>query len=101
MSTQELEQVIRQNITDIYKVIYTGKLTVQKIDPVGYMIKLGLGTPNMPHVICLQLEDKEVLKQLKQELKDLKLTSSSYFMANLRYPQLCNQPINQKCCDRR
>lgn len=96
MTTTELEQVIRDYILDIYKKEYTGKINVQKLDPVGYYIHLGMSMPERPLVIYAELEDREFLKFLKKELKDKRLNLIYYGKLQLTYPYDCS-PINKSC----
>lgn len=96
MTTQELELAIREYLKDIYKADYIGKLSVTK--PNGYLIKLGLNTPDTPITIYTELEDDSLKKFLIKELRDRRL--SPYFFGNLEliYPSVCNN-VKKKCCD--
>ena len=96
MSIQDLERVIHQYILDIYHKKYIGKLDVQKLDPIGYSIKLGMDTPYQPVTIYAEMEDKPFLKFLKQELKNRRLNLLYYGKLQLTYPVDCN-PINTAC----
>lgn len=96
MTTTELEQVIREYIRDIYKKEYIGKLWIQKLNPKGYYIKLGLNTPDQPLVIYGEMEDEDFLKFLKRELKDKRFNLVYYGGLQLTYPQDCN-PRNTAC----
>lgn len=98
MNIQDLEQVIRDYLRDIYKKEYIGKMTVEAINPIGYKISLGLGVSNRPTIIYAELEDKAFLKFLKQELRDRRFNLIDYGELNLRYPTNC-RPENQPCCD--
>ena len=84
MTTTELEQVIREYIRTIYKKEYIGKIDIQKIDPQGYSIKLGMLTPERPMTICAELEDKAFLKFLKEELKARRFNLVHYGQLDLR-----------------
>ena len=96
MTVQDLEQVIQEYILDIYKKKYTGKIEIQKLNPIGYSIKLGMDTPNKPVTIYGELEDKAFLKFLKQELKDRRLNLIYYGKLQLTYPYDFN-PRNTSC----
>lgn len=84
MTTTELEQVIREYIRTIYKKEYIGKIDIQKIDPQGYSIKLGMLTPERPMTIYAELEDKAFLKFLKEELKARRFNLVHYGQLDLR-----------------
>lgn len=96
MTTTELEQVIREYILDIYNKEYIGKLSIQKLNPVGYYIKFGLDRPDQPLVIYAELEDSKFLKFLRQELKDKRFNLIYYGKLQLTYPYDCN-PRNTAC----
>ena len=96
MKIQELEQVIRDYLMHIYHKKYIGKIEIEKLDPVGYSIKLGMNTPLQPKTIHIELEDEKFLKVLKQELKDMKLNMVQYGGVQLTYHTPC-QPINSSC----
>lgn len=96
MTIQALEQVIREYIMDIYKKTYIGKLNIQKLDPKGYCIKLGMNTPDQPITIYAELEDNEFLKFLRKEIESMSLNLVYFGSLNLRYPYECN-PISKAC----
>ena len=92
---EELEQVIRDTIMDIYHKEYTGKISVQKL-PVGYCIKLGMNTPDQPITIYAELEGRKFLEFLRQEIKDRRFNLVFYGSVNLREPTEC-QERNTAC----
>lgn len=96
MTETELEQVTRDYLLDIYKKHYVGKIRVQKLDPIGYSIHLGMSAPEKPLVIYAELEDSEFLKFLRQELKIKRFNLAYYGKLQLTYPYDCN-PINTSC----
>jgi hypothetical protein len=65
MTTVELEQVIREYIRNIYNKEYLGKLTIEKLTPIGYKISMGLPSQYKPLVIYGEMEDEKFLKYLK------------------------------------
>lgn len=99
MKIQELEQVIRQLLMDIYKAEYIGKLKVEKIGK-GYSIKLGLLTPEAPYHIYAELEGESLIKFIKQQLIDRKLTPEFFQKVQTTYISHCNK-TNTKCCDKK
>lgn len=96
MTESELEQVILENIMDIYKMEYIGKLKVTKLNPKGYEIKLGMNTPEAPFIIYGELEDEQFLKFLKEELRNRKLDTVFYGICFKTMPLECNQ-VNRAC----
>lgn len=99
MSTQELEALILDYMKDIYKAEYRGKLKVtQELN--GYLIELGMLTPETPIVIYTELQGDKLKKFLKDELRNRQLSPENYGYISLVYPTSC-KPINTKCCDKR
>lgn len=96
MTETYLEQVTRDYILDIYKKEYIGKIKVQKLDPIGYSIHLGLSVPNRPLVIYAELEDDKFLKFLKQELRARSSHLAYYGKLDLVYPYDCS-PRDTSC----
>ena len=86
MTISELEQVIHDYFLDIYNKHYIGKINIQKLNPVGYYIKLGMDTPLQPITIYAELEDKPFLKFLKDELKSRRFNLRFFGEAKLFYP---------------
>ena len=78
MTIQELEQVIQDYLMDIYGKKYTGRLYIQKLNPVGYYIKFGMDRPYQPTVLYAELEDDKFLELLKRELKDKRFNLMYY-----------------------
>lgn len=86
MTIQELEQVIQDCLMDIYGKKYTGRLYIQKLNPVGYYIKFGMDRPYQPTVLYAELEDDKFLELLKRELKDKRFNLTYYGQLNLTHP---------------
>lgn len=96
MTIEELEQVTREYILDIYDKEYIGKIQIQKLDPVGYSIHLGMNTPLAPLVICGMLDDEAFLKFLKEEIRAKNFHLVSYGELTAKYPYDC-EPRNTSC----
>lgn len=96
MTEQELEQVTREYMRDIYKAEYIGKMRVEKVQPYGYLIKLGLNTPECPYIIYAELKDKEFLEFLREQLKTMKLHMVFYGKLLKAMPPECNT-VNRAC----
>lgn len=98
MTTLELEQVIREYIRDMINAEYIGKIHIEKLDPIGYSVKLGLDVPEKPKVICGMLDDDTFIKYLKKELKACLFHLSQYKELKLIYPLFnCGQPYDNRC----
>lgn len=99
MSTQELEALIRDNMKDIYNAEYKGKLKVeQKLN--GFLIEIGMLTPEAPIVIYTELTGDKLKKFIKDELRNRQLSPENFGYISLVYKTSC-KPINTKCCDKR
>lgn len=96
MTTQELKQVIQDLFRDIYNKIYIGKLDIEKLNPIGYCIKFGMDRPEKPTVIYAELEDKDFIKFLKEQIKSMRINLLHHGKLYLTYPYDCN-PINTQC----
>ena len=90
MTTQELEQVILDNIKEIYHKKYIGKIFITHL-PVGYSIRLGMNNEYCPITIYAELEDEAFLKFLKQELRDRRFNLVWFGELNLEYPYDCTE----------
>lgn len=99
MTVQELEQVIQGLFRDIYNKIYTGKLNIQKLDPVGYCVEFGMDRPDQPTVIYAELDDDKFIKFLREQIKSMRINLTHYGKLFLAYPYDCN-PINTSCYDK-
>lgn len=96
MTEQELEQVIREYLLDIYKAKYIGKIGIKKLSPFGYQISLGTNTPECPDIIYAELKDREFLKFLKEELKHRRFNTIFCGKLFKTMPSECNT-INKAC----
>lgn len=96
MTIQELEQVTREYLMDIYKAEYVGKLKVIKLCPIGYEIQLGMNTPECPDIIYAELEDDEFLEFLKNELQHRRFNTIFYGKLFKTMPLECDT-INKAC----
>lgn len=85
MTTSELEQVIQDYFMAIYRKKYIGKLSIKKLDPVGYYIRLGMDRVTQPTIIYAELPDKEFLKFLKQQIKDMRVNLTYNGKLDLAY----------------
>ena len=96
MTTTELEQVIRGYIQDICKKEYIGKIYIEKLNPVGYSVKLGTNIPEAPITIYGALEDEAFLKFIQEEIRTKRFDLVDYGELVLLGPYDCN-PRNTTC----
>ncbi len=96
MTTSELEQVTRDYLRDIYKREYIGKIQINTLSPQGYIIKLGMYTPEQPITIYAELSDDKFLKFLKEDLKSRRFNLKYFGELNLVHPYDCS-PRNTIC----
>lgn len=96
MTNQELEQVIRDQLMDIYNAEYIGKIKITKLNPTGYQIQLGMNTPECPDVIYAELEDNKFLEYLRNELQHRRFNTVFYGKLFKTMPPECNT-INKAC----
>lgn len=102
MTIQDLEQVIQEYILDIYNKKYIGKIKIQKLEPIGYCIKLGMDNPYQPITIYGELDDDQFLKFLRKELKDRRFNLVYYGKLSLINPYDCERRNSScKCHDKR
>lgn len=94
MTETQLEQVIREYFLDICKKEYIGKITIKKLDPIGYNVHLGLDAANKYHVLYAELEDDKFLKFIREEIK--KFIHRYYGELNKLYPYDC-EPRDTAC----
>ena len=72
---------------NIYHKEYEGKIDIQKLDPIGYSVKIGLGMP--PITMYAELDDEQFLKFIKEELRTKRLGHIFYGKLYLQYPTEC------------
>ena len=90
-TVRELEQAIRDIITNLYCVTYTGKLNVvETFDnsfpgdaPIhlGYIVKIGLNKDERPIELAMEGSDVSLLSYIKKELKERSFHRTKYFTA--------------------
>lgn len=90
MTTQDIEQVIRDLIKSLYCVEYQGVLKVYETtykfpgrepEHVGYRMDLGLNKDEKPLSIACDGTAKEFIEFIKKELKERSLVRTKYFTA--------------------
>lgn len=84
MKIQDLEQVIRDYIMDLYEAEYIGKIHITALDPQGYHVEMGLNVPNRPWVFHAEVPDDKFLTMMKEELKGKRWNLVHYGELNLR-----------------
>ena len=99
MTTQELEAAILENVQDLYKKKYVGRLKVVPLYN-GYQMKMWLNHPEAPLVISAELSDQEFLPFIIKELQSRHLELTEYFTGyRTEDPNNCNNTTT--CCDKR
>ncbi len=96
MTTLELEQVIRDYLMDFYHKQYIGKIVIEKLNPIGYHVALGMDVPNKPIIICAELDDEHFIKYIKEDLRNRNFHLKDWGELNLTYPYDCG-PRNTQC----
>ena len=86
MTKEELEQVIRTSIMDTFKLEYTGKIKIIKLDPIGYSVSLYPQGEYVPLVFDAELEDDLFIKYLIEDLRNRKFHLQWYGTLNKREP---------------
>lgn len=96
MSIQDIKQATLDFIKTYSNKEYIGKITVNKLDPVGYEVIIYPQGTYVPMVFYAELEDEKFLKYLKEEIRIKKFHLSNYGQLDKREPDLC-YPINKSC----
>lgn len=96
MQTQDIEHLILEYIKDISNKIFIGKLSVEKLNPVGYNVKFYIHGRYEPIVIHAELEDEKFLKFIRNEISLKKFHLFDSGELNKREPTLCH-PIDKSC----
>lgn len=96
MQTTDIKQATLDFIKTFCKREYVGKIEVEKLDPVGFMVTLFPQGRYVPSVFYAELEDKKFLKYLREEIRNRKYHLQWYGELNKIEPDSC-QPINKSC----
>lgn len=80
MTTTELKQVILDFFIENYKRQFIGKLDIQELNP-GYKVSIYLDRSEYPLVIISDLEGKDFIKFIKEELRKRKLHKVEHCLA--------------------
>lgn len=83
---QDIKEYILEQIRQLYKKEYTGKLWISKLNPIGYQIKFGMNNDDKPLVISAELEYCDFLKFMRKELRDRGMDLVKYFIGVKTYP---------------
>lgn len=92
MQVMDIEQATLDLIKTFYKVEYTGKITVDKLEPQGYCITLFPQGQYVPTIFYAELDDKKFLKYLREEIRNRKFHLQQYGVLNKVDPI-----INKQC----
>lgn len=83
---EELKQKLIQIIQEVYRKIYIGKLQVERLNPVGLVVKLGLNIDEKPITIAADLEDEPFLDFFRREVREKRLNETKYFIGDQLLP---------------
>lgn len=83
---EELKQKLIQIIQEVYRKIYIGKLQVERLNPVGLVVKLGLNIDEKPITIAADLEDEQFLDFFRKEIREKRLDETKYFIGDQLLP---------------
>lgn len=97
MTLAEIEQAILCCFTEVYNVEYIGTLKVERLEPIGLKVRLGIMNDYKPMYISAELDDKQFLKYFKQELYDRNLDMVEFFKGVKNYPDDCIQQFDTRC----
>lgn len=84
MTTQDIEQAIRDIIRDLYCAEYNGRLNVKKWSQ-GYTLTLGLNCADKPLYIMGEGTPEDFLKLIREELRAKRLHCTDYFIGQKIY----------------
>lgn len=74
-----MEDAIRQIIYELYDCVYTGKLRVKPLDPVGYEMTMELQSDERPLHLAAQLEKEDFLNFIREELRKSHFNSDHFY----------------------
>ena len=83
---EELKQKLIQIIQEVYRKIYIGKLQVERLNPVGLVVKLGLNIDEKPITIAADLDDDRFLDFFRKEIREKRLDETKYFIGDQLLP---------------
>ena len=90
MTIQELEQVTREYLWDIYKRKYIGDIVILKLDPVGYSVTLGIPScVGQGMTFYAEVPDEQFLKLFKDDLRSRMFHYTDFGELNLRDYHQC------------
>ena len=89
---EELKQTLICIIEEVYQKQYIGKLQVERLNPVGLVVKLGLNVDEKPIVIAADLEDDKFLDFFRKEVREKRLDEIKFFRG---FKNLQEEP---ECC---
>lgn len=97
MTQAEIEQAILNCFTEVYDVKYIGTLKVERLEPIGLKVRLGIMNDYKPMYISAELDDVQFLKYFKKELYDRNLDMVEFFKGVKNYPDDCIQQFDARC----
>lgn len=95
MTLEEIKESILDIFTEVYNVKYIGTLKVERLNPIGLSVRLGIMNDYKPMYISAELDDISFLKYFKRELYDRNLDMVEFFKGVVNYPDEC--VIDSRC----
>lgn len=94
MTEDEMKKAILCLIRKVYCKEYIGTLRLWKINPNGWVVRLGMNNDDKPIVISAELPDEKFLRYFEQELRDRNWDCSKWFIGVKSYPY---HPTDPSC----
>ena len=96
MTLAEIKQAILDIFMEVYNVKYVGSLEIERIQPKGLKVRLGIMNDLKSMYISAELDDVQFLKYFEKELYDRNLDMVEFFKGVKSYPDDCIQ-IDTRC----
>ena len=87
MTHTELNQVIRENMRELYEMEFVGEIKIENLEPVGYKVAFNFNRSENPVVIIADLPDEEFLPFIKEEIRSRKFHKVKYYSASKLPPE--------------
>jgi hypothetical protein len=85
LTNEEIDSFLRQVICDLYGAVYTKQFKINRLDPIGYEVKIPLADDERPLVIAIEAEGDKFFKYLKTAIQESNLGKAKYFVVDLTY----------------
>lgn len=95
MTIPEIEQAILDTVKKVYCKEYIGTLRIERLQPQGLSVRLGMNVDDKPIYIAAQCDDETFIKYFEQELLDRDWDTIHFYLGTRTMPDTC--PVNPKC----